>query len=91
MRQGEHTQFYKTHTAGPPFATFVTEIFICILTFKWDAAGITILRGGNGGILPLKIVKKYEFSMAYFSFKVSISTAGKTLKHVQSKQGVNYI
>ena len=47
--------------------------------------------GGNGGILPPKIVKKYEFSMAYFSFKVSISTAGKTLKYIQSQQGVNYI
>ena len=42
--------------------------------------------GGNGGILPLKIVKKYEFAMAYLSLKVSISTAGKTLKQVQSKQ-----
>ena len=48
--------------------------------------------GGNGGIvLPLKIVKKYEFAMAYFSLKEGISTTGKTLKQVQSEQGVNYI
>ena len=47
--------------------------------------------GGNGGILPLKIVKKYEFAMAYFSLKAGISTTGKTLKQVKSEQGVNYI
>ena len=69
----------------------MSEIFICILTFKWDTAGITILKGVNRGILPLKIVKKYEFAMAYFSLKVGISTTGKTLKQVQSEQGVNYI
>ena len=68
----------------------MTEIFICILAFKWDAAGITI-RGGNGGILPQKIVKKYEFAMAYCSLKAGISTTGKTLKQVKSEQGVNYI
>ena len=42
MEKGEPTQFYKTHIAGPPFATFMTEIFICILVFQWDT-------GGNGG------------------------------------------
>ena len=47
--------------------------------------------GGNGGILPLKIVKKYEFAMAYFSLKEGITTTGKTLKQVQSEQGVIYI
>ena len=47
--------------------------------------------GGNGGILPLKIVKKYEFAMAYFSPEAGISTTGKTLQQVQSEQGVNYI
>ena len=60
----------------------MTEIFICILAIKW----VPPYLGGNGGILPLKIVKKYEFAMAYLSLKVSISTAGKTLKQVQSKQ-----
>ena len=47
--------------------------------------------GGNGGILPLKIVKKYEFAMAYFSLKAGISNTGKTLKQVQSEQGVIHI
>ena len=68
----------------------MTEIFICILAIKWDAVSTTIFRG-NGSILPLKIVKKYEFAMAYFSLKAGISTTGKTLKQVKSEQGVNYI
>ena len=46
---------------------------------------------GNGGILPLKIVKKYQFAMVFFSLIAGISTTGKTLKQVQSEQGVNYI
>ena len=52
MGQGEPTKFYKTHIAGHPFATFITEIFFCILAFKWDAAGITILRGEWGHTSP---------------------------------------
>ena len=52
MGQGEHTQFYKTHTAGSPFATLKTEGSNHLhISLQWDAAGITILRG-NGGILP---------------------------------------
>ena len=57
MGQGEHTQFHNTHTTQPPFPSFKTEIITCIQAFKWDAAGITILRG-NGGILLPKIMKK---------------------------------
>ena len=41
LRENPHNSI-KTHIAGPPFATFMTEIFICILVFQWDA-------GGNGG------------------------------------------
>ena len=54
----------------------MTEIFICILVFQWDA-------GGNGGnYFSWKLLK----NMAYFILKASISTAGKTLKQVQREQ-----
>ena len=43
-------------------------------------------RGEWRQLLLLKIVKKYEFAMAYFILKASISTAGKTLKQVQREQ-----
>ena len=43
-------------------------------------------RGELVQLLLLKIVKKYEFAMAYFILKASISTAGKTLKQVQREQ-----
>ena len=58
----------------------MTEIFICILVFQLGC------RGEWGQLLLLKIVKKYEFAMAYFILKASISTAGKTLKQVQREQ-----
>ena len=87
MRQGEHTQF-----CSHPFAIFMTEIFICILAIKWDAVGTTIFRGEWGHTSPENCeFKKYEFAMAYFSLEAGISTTGKTLKQVQSEQGVNYI
>ena len=85
MGQGEPTQFHNTHTTQPPFATFKTEIFTCILTFKWDAAGITILRG-NGGILSPKIMKKNMKLLWSEHFH-----CWKDFEACQREQGVNYI
>ena len=90
MEQGEPTQFHNTHTTQPPFATFKTEIITCILAFKWDAAGITILRGNGGILTPENYEKEYEVAMEYISLSEHFH-CWKDFEACQREQGVNYI